>query len=242
MCTVTFIPLKDRVLITSNRDEQLIREPAALPEAIEMTTGKILFPKDGRAGGTWVALHNNGNAMVLMNGAFKKHKHNPPYRKSRGLIFLDIFDTPDPVIAFEKIDLQGIEPFTIVIWAYATLTEARWDGRDKFIIPLPATVPYIWSSATLYDDEVIALRKKWFSKWLEETPFITAETIRTFHEFGGNGDESISLKMNRNGLLQTVSITGIELLRNKAVMHYKDFLAGLVSVNEWYLNDQIQYT
>ncbi len=238
MCTVTFLPLKHEILFTSNRDEHILRAPAALPEAVEMQYGKVLFPKDGEAGGTWIALHQNGNAMVLLNGAFKKHKHRPPYRKSRGLIFLEIFDTPDPVSAFEDIDLDGIEPFTLVIWAHGALNETRWDGQEKYRIALSADVPHIWSSATLYDEEVVALRKQWFAKWLEATPYKTAESIRLFHEFGGDSDETINLKMNRDGILQTVSITGIEIKPNKAAMYYKDLLAGLVSVNEWYINNQ----
>ncbi len=242
MCTVTFLPSNGRVLLTSNRDEQTLREPAELPEAYEFPNGKILFPKDGRAGGTWIALHNNGNAMVLLNGAFKKHTHQPPYRKSRGLIFLDIFDTESPKAAFEQTGLDNIEPFTIVIWQQGALWEGRWDGHEKYLTPLPADAPRIWSSATLYDDEVVVLRKDWFNQWLAATKYKTAERIRQFHEFAGDGDEHISLKMNRKGLLQTVSITGIEILPNKAIMHYKDMLAGLVSVNEWYITNLLQHT
>ena len=241
MCTVTFLPFNDSVLITSNRDEATVRLPAALPEAYEFHSGKILFPKDGQAGGTWIALHNNGNAMVLLNGAFKKHHHLPPYRKSRGLVFLDIFDSNEPHKSFQEIDLTGIEPFTLVIWEQQTLWEARWDGAEKYIIPLPADIPRIWSSVTLYDDEVIARRRAWFNQWLKENPYRSADKIRRFHEFGGDGDPTNSFKMNRNGILQTVSITGIEIKQHKALMHYKDILGGLVSVNEWYISDLMKH-
>lgn len=233
MCTVTFLPFKDRVLITSNRDEQKLRAPAAMPEAVEFATGKILFPKDGQAGGTWVALHQNGNAMVLLNGAFVRHAHRPPYRKSRGIIFLDIFDHTDPASAFDAIDLDNIEPFTIVIWQQGQLWEAKWDGKDKYILPKSADKPRIWSSVTLYDTEVIEKRKQWFYEWLSENKQPTAEDVRQFHEFGGEGDERIDLRMNRDGKLLTVSITGIELTPKKGIMHYKDLVTDLSSVNDW---------
>jgi hypothetical protein len=42
--------------------------------------------------------------------------------------------------------------------------------------------------------------------------------------------------MKRGGILQTVSITGIEITNQKAVMHYKDIVGGLVSVNEWFIH------
>ncbi len=240
MCTVTFLPLQNKILLTSNRDEQTLRAAALLPEAYELNSGKILFPKDGQAGGTWVAMHNNGNAMVLLNGAFQKHKHNPPYRMSRGLVFLEILDSELPIVSFENIDLENIEPFTLVIWQQGKLFDARWDGKDKSIIPLPVNVPHIWSSVTLYDAEVVALRKAWFDRWLHDTNYKTAESIRQFHEFGGDGDEKINLKMNRAGKLQTLSITGIEITPYKAIMHYKDFLGGLISVNEWYITGLLQ--
>jgi len=240
MCTVTYLPLRNSVLFTSNRDEQTVRAAAILPDSYLYKSGKILFPKDGKAGGTWIALHNNGNAMVLLNGAFRKHVSQPSYRKSRGLIFLDIFDSEEPVHTFESINLSGIEPFTLVIWYNCTLWETRWDGYEKSITPLPVDLPRIWSSVTLYDDEVIARRKMWFTRWLKEIRYKTAENIRLFHEFGGDGDDFINLRMNRNGILQTVSITGIEIMPTKAIMHYKDIMGNVVSVNEWYINALLQ--
>lgn len=241
MCTVTFLPLKGSIVLTSNRDEQVLREPAALPEPIEFEHGKILFPRDGKAGGTWIALHNNGNVMILLNGGFKRHTPSPPYFKSRGLIFLDIFDADQPELVFEQIPLINIEPFTLVIWSNGKLFEARWDGTEKYLTPKSATTPHIWLSSTLYDDQVIALRKKWFSKWLSSTTYKTIDSIRHFHEFGGEDGESVFLRMNKEGILQTVSITSIEIKDNNAVMCYKDILGGIVSVNEWHLKDQLHH-
>ncbi|MEJ0104485.1 MAG: hypothetical protein WDO19_18810 [Bacteroidota bacterium] len=39
---------------------------------------KSNFPKDGNAGGTWFAVHENGNVIVLLNGGFKFHESAPP--------------------------------------------------------------------------------------------------------------------------------------------------------------------
>ena len=73
MCTVTFIPTGDKYFITSNRDEKNTRKFAIPPSAYEFESGKIFFPKDGDRGGSWIAIHENGNAAVLLNGAFEKH-------------------------------------------------------------------------------------------------------------------------------------------------------------------------
>src|SRR3954465_10304679 len=96
MCTVTFIPVKDKVYITSNRDEKVVRKQALQPAEYYRKGAKLLFPKDPDAGGTWIALHENGNAVVLLNGAFEKHKPNPPYLRSRGIVMLDIIAEARP--------------------------------------------------------------------------------------------------------------------------------------------------
>lgn len=238
MCTVTYLPLRNSILLTSNRDERIVRLPALLPEKYKGNSGEMLMPKDGQAGGTWIAVHNNGNAMVLLNGAFKKHWPNTAYRKSRGLVFIEIFDGYSPTANFDCIDLQGIEPFTLVIWEHGKLIEAKWDGVAKYIMPLSVTEPRIWSSVTLYDAETTTKRKTLFEQWLNDTPYRTGEQIRLFHEFAYDGD--INIKMKDNGQLQTVSITCIEIMNRKVTMHYKDMMAGLVSVNEWHITSLLQ--
>jgi uncharacterized protein with NRDE domain len=162
MCTVTFLPCGDKIFLTSNRDEQVQRPTASQPVIENLATGKILYPKDGKAGGTWIALHNNGNAMVLLNGAKEKHRHKPPYKKSRGLVFLDVFDNKFPSTKFLRTDLHGIEPFSLIIWDNKQLFEARWDGNHALIQEIDHAVPHIWSSVTLYDKGVIKKREQWF--------------------------------------------------------------------------------
>jgi hypothetical protein len=233
MCTVTYLPFSDRVLITSNRDEATLRTPASHPLVANVNTGKILFPKDGLAGGTWIGMHSNGHVMVLLNGAFQKHKHQPPYRKSRGLIFIDILDSHEPVNQFQSINLQNIEPFTLVIWYQSTLWEAKWNGTEKFLQPITTDEPHIWSSVTLYDPEVVEKRENWFQQWLIGRQNISSEEIVSFHEFAGDGDAKNDLKMNRNGLLQTVSITGMEIREHSATMTYKELLDNTSSVHDW---------
>src|SRR5687767_6951963 len=159
MCTVTFIPTGDKIFITSNRDEKHWRSNALQPALYAGKTGDLLFPKDGDAGGTWIAAHENGNAIVFLNGGFVRHTPEPPYRKSRGLILLYLIDSPDPESAFNTLQLDRIEPFTAVIWSTGQLFECRWTGTQKYVTQLPVNQPHIWSSATLYDEEVAEKRK-----------------------------------------------------------------------------------
>ena len=91
MCTVTYIPLTNHCYLTSNRDEHITRGQAIAPKKILANGYELIYPKDADAGGTWIATKNTGEAIVLLNGGFYKHKSNPPYKKSRGIILLNIY-------------------------------------------------------------------------------------------------------------------------------------------------------
>ncbi len=222
MCTVSFVPVKDSYFITSNRDEKYSRKPAIPPAFYEFESGKLIFPKDGDAGGSWIALHENGNVGVLLNGAFEKHISRPPYRLSRGEIFLCIITSDNPVRRFDRLNLERIEPFTLVIIDKGDLYECRWDGNTKFCSQLRNYRHHIWSSATLYETEMVKKREQWFAAFLNKNPIPTQEDILYFHRFSGDGNKNYDLQMKRDGLYSTVSITSILLTADRGSMKYRD--------------------
>jgi len=228
MCTVTFIPAKGGCYITSNRDEKAGRKQALPPATYCYDDIALVYPKDADAGGTWIALHNNGNAAVLLNGAFMAHVPEPPYNKSRGLIFLDVISNELPVQKFLQIDLLNIEPFTLVVFENDSLYECRWDGSRKYHKQLNKNKHHIWSSATLYNEQTVKKREQWFAEWLNKNPTPSMQDILHFHQFAGEGDTQNDLLMNRNNNMLTVSVTGIELNNKKATMHYIDLKDNLL--------------
>lgn len=224
MCTVTFIPAKDKFFITSNRDEKILRKPAIAPAVYTYGDTGILFPKDAGAGGTWIAMHENGNAIVLLNGGFTKHTPAPPYNRSRGLVVLEIIREAFPSKVFSALNLKEVEPFTLVLLDNNTLYECRWDGKLKHQKALDIMQSYIWSSVTLYHDEVIQKREYWFSRWIAKNPQPAMQDILHFHLFTGEGDRHNDLCMNRNNEMLTLSVTGMEISDEKGIMHYHDLL------------------
>ncbi len=222
MCTVTFVPVKNKYFITSNRDEKCGRKNAIPPAIYELDKGHVIFPKDADAGGSWIAVHENGNAAVLLNGAFQKHETTGPFKNSRGLVFLEIIKALLPVRYFTKIDLGGIEPFTIVVMDDNNLYECRWDGDKKHCRQLKKNNHYIWSSSTLYNNEAVKKREQWFAEFLNKHPRPTQNDILSFHQFAGSNDKRDALKMNRNGIISTVSVTSISMDNETANMRYVD--------------------
>ena len=227
MCTVTYIPVKDSCYIISNRDERFIRKEAIPPAANNMNGNILLYPKDADAGGTWITATGDGHAGVLLNGAFEKHMPSPPYRKSRGLVFLEIMEAECPVSFFSAINLRDIEPFTLITLA-GELHECRWNGRQKFILPLQKQQPYIWSSVTLYDEMIKKEREKWFSEFIEKHPMPTMTEALAFHQFAGEGDQHKDLRMNRKNEVFTVSITGMHIRKQDCRMRYHELSSGKV--------------
>jgi hypothetical protein len=224
MCTVTFIPLGNKILLTSNRDEKAVRKQAISPAVTAYNSANLLFPKDAEAGGTWIGASDTGTIMVLLNGGFIKHEPAAEYRKSRGLVFLDVLSETKALPSFKKTNLLGIEPFTLVIWEDGKLYECRWSGEEKYIREMDITQPHIWSSVTLYTSAIIQKREQWFKNWLDVHPQPSITDIRKFHLFGGEGDSENDICMNRNNAMFTVSITSIECNRQQAIMYYEDLI------------------
>ena len=216
MCTVTFIPAADGIYLTSNRDERSGRAPAIFPSRRGPDHDQLLFPKDGEAGGSWIALKNSGDAAVLLNGAFVRHKKEAGYRQSRGHIFLEITQAAEPVLAFKNMILEGIEPFTLVLFVGSRLFECRWDGRERHIAGLQQDLPHIWSSTTLYDTETANTRRRAFAEWYNTTSGIDGKSVLDFHRsvrlYQAGADENIA----------TVSITSIRIAAGESSMDYVD--------------------
>ena len=224
MCTVTYIPTgNDSFLLTSNRDEAPGRASLDL-RLIEQNGKQLLFPKDKGGKGSWITVADSNQMVCLLNGAFIKHKHRPPYKHSRGLVVLGFFDYPDAESFFRDFDFSGLEPFTLVIYDNGDLWEFRWDEVEKHVKRLDAMEKYIWSSCTLYDETMHQKRESWFADWLDQQSGFTMEGIRNFHLTAGDGDPRNDVVMNRDGKVQTVSVTNIVKTIDLFEMHFKDLL------------------
>jgi hypothetical protein len=236
MCTVSFIPAAGRIFLAHSRDEKSSRGKAILPREYTINGCRLVFPRDGDAGGSWIACNEYGNAAVLLNGAFTKHLYSPPYSRSRGLVLLDIAAAADLLDAYRQLDLTGIEPFTVICLNNHLLHECRWDGMHKNIHQLDAAEPHTWSSVTLYNEAVMAKRKDWFTAWQLAHPAPSLADITQYHLTAGDGDPENDLRMNRQGAMLTVSITAMEISAAQLHMVYHDLSAGTQSSSSLMFN------
>ncbi|SHG85956.1 NRDE family protein [Flagellimonas flava] len=223
MCTVSFIRRDEGCFITSNRDEHISRPLAHRPEEETLGGIKVLFPKDPRAGGTWFALNELGAVAVLLNGAFVNHKRQLPYAKSRGLILLEVISSRQPGKMLQEMNLEQIEPFTLVLFEDEKLLEFRWDGEVKHVKPLNSEQDYIWSSVTLYDADAIHQRNTLFNRFIEGTREISAQKIVDFHS-NNHSDYENGFIIDRTTGLKTFSVTQVVLNSDNNKMRHFDLL------------------
>lgn len=222
MCTVTFVPLgADQFILTSNRDENPDRVTHQPGETTIVQSESIVCPKDSKAGGSWIAMSVDGRVACLLNGAFKKHEHRPPYEKSRGLILMDYFSYESAIQFHNKYNFTGIENFTLLMLENGNVFELRWDGEEKFFKFINEKEPHIWSSCTLYDEDAAANKEFKFMDWVEEKPKPSADELAFFHGLKNPDGFLLELPM-----VKTVSITTVEKTSSFIRMNYNDLLTN----------------
>jgi hypothetical protein len=225
MCTVTYLPNNNGDFIfTSSRDEEVQRKTLA-PEIYTKDETRFVYPKDLVGGGTWIATSDQERLVCLLNGAYEAHDKKKTYGYSRGLVVKEILEAENVKWAIEDIQLNDIEPFTLIAidWSFLPICiELIWDGVKKDIRILSHSSK-IWSSSTLYDKKVKIKREEGFKEFGKEFESPKLEEILGFHK--ALGIEDISEKM-QEFKIQTTSFTSVIKNGDAISMYYLDVLTG----------------
>ena len=111
------------LVIAANRDEYLDR-PTEGFAIRETQAGRILAPRDGLVGGTWLGINQSGVFAAVTN----RHTDTPdPTRRSRGLLVMDLLDTStaeDAAGRTESLPPNVYNPFNVFVA----------DGRSAHIL------------------------------------------------------------------------------------------------------------
>ena len=187
-------------ILTQNRDENIFRPTSKSIKIKEIHNQKYTGPVDLTSGGTWI-YHSENYVVCVLNGEFKKHLNNPPYRMSRGLVILELLNYNSSKDFLDEINLQEIEPFTMVIIELKTQMKSIlvWDGNQKHVENVSEIELITKSSSTLYDENEKNFHKQHFQQLRNVSP----QKIMEIHS---------QLKMIENEKypnIQTTSITQI---------------------------------
>lgn len=238
MCTITLVPHPDALngfVLTSNRDEAVSRRALA-PDTEIYREKQLYFPKDKKAGGTWIGISENKRCVCLMNGAEKPHKRENEYRKSRGVVVKDFLAGPDLDPLFADYNLTGIEPFTMIVvdWYNGLIfREYLWDGTQPKLRKLPLK-EHIWSSSPLYSEQMKKSREDWFQD-LKNSEGLSPESLLKFHQEAKRENSEYGLIIDR-GFLKTQSISQIENQKEHTRFWYRDL------INDDVKEDYIQFS
>lgn len=226
MCTVTLIPVENNnFVLTSNRDEAPNRTTLS-PDFYVVDNTKLLFPKDKVAGGSWIGVSDKQRVLCILNGGFFMHERKASYRMSRGVVMKDLLIAKNLDKAINNYNLEGVEPFTLVIVEWDSSLEFKelvWDGIKKHFNKLPLQ-PKVWSSSTLYNDSMKKERLQWFSDFSKKH-HLSSSSIMEFHKTAGKGNEDYGVIMDRF-FVKTTSITQIIKTQNEVNMHFENLQMG----------------
>ncbi len=221
MCTVTiFYKGNKDFVLTSNRDEAPNRKSIP-PKVYKENSTTMLFPKDELAGGTWIGVSEKNRLICLLNGGFVKHHRKDNYQFSRGVIVKDLLACDDVETSIENYNFTNVEPFTIVIADWNSdlkFYELIWDGEKAHFNKLPLETK-IWSSSTLYSDEMKSERHQWFDEFKKNNN-LNSKTVLNFHSTKTE-NKDFGIVMNR-GFVKTTSITQVEKTNDELSLNYFD--------------------
>jgi len=102
------------LVVAANRDEYFDR-PAEGPALRDTPTGRVLAPRDQRAGGTWLGLNEYGLFAAVTN---RRSDAPDPNRRSRGLIVLDALgfrSAREAADEIQRLPHDTYNPFNLVV-------------------------------------------------------------------------------------------------------------------------------
>jgi hypothetical protein len=191
------------------------------------------MPIDPEGGGTWIAVNDAGLVFVLLNvttsmsGGGSPAPKGATARRSRGAIVRSIAGaaTLDVTrLAVESLHPDDYLPFRLMVWSECEVLEIRSEGEGYRIGHGLLHAPMLRTSSSLGDARVNGVRQAMFERLLCQT--LTPAAQDAFHRHAWPDRQEVSVFMSRPDA-RTVSITTIELHRDRIEMVYQDVDASL---------------
>jgi uncharacterized protein with NRDE domain len=116
------------LVIAANRDEYFER-PAEGLALREFVGGRIVAPRDVRAGGSWLGVNFHGVFAALTN---RRSDAPDPARRSRGLLVLDALRAETAAAAadaLEDLAIDAYNPFNLLMADAATAHVLSYEGK-----------------------------------------------------------------------------------------------------------------
>jgi hypothetical protein len=204
MCCLTVIKdIEDKVTFTHNRDENIYRDfNSEIIKRISEFGKEVLMPIDHRSGGTWIATDGR-TAAAILNGHYQIHQKKASYQQSRGQIIPSLLNYPSVEAFFDNLPFSDFESFTLVVYQDSVLYKVVWDENESTLQTLDINIPQIFSSSTLYNQEIKSSREIIFLDWMKSKK--TDKEVWNFHHLAGDPKSFLNVKLGNS--IATVAIT-----------------------------------
>ncbi len=228
MCSLSYVPLHEGYVLSHNRDELPGRKSSSgLVNAQDHS-----YPKDLKAGGTWMGVHRNGWSACLLNGGSVPYLRKLPYKHSRGKVILQLLSNPN-LEDFQAIDWSEYEPFTLIL----ALNKELWQlvhnpGKDEWTALDPSKA-HFWSSTKLYHPSIRRARENRFRTWLQQAEDFNYLSIRKFHLDPQLSATKGGLLLEKSFLLNTVSFCQSVCDSHSLSFQYDYLLEGISDQIDW---------
>jgi len=235
MCTLTYRLTEQGYQIFFNRDEQITR-PQAIPPTIDCTLNAA-YPVDPTGGGTWIAVHESGISLALLN--YYQAQIDPSLKSfiSRGVIIPQLLKQPDNIHQqLLSMDFSRYQAFQLCVF-YSDLSvqsEKRqayqyvWNGRSLSFSTISTENSLPITSSGVDYELVSHYRKQQFNALIDINNS-TSQDYVDYHQHQGPSGKC-SVKMHREDA-RTVSFTQITVDQTKSLgkrvsIEYQDYLSA----------------
>ena len=116
MCTLTWFHTDEGYELVFNRDEQRTRGPEVPATEFVHEGVRILAPRDGNFGGSWIAANEFGVTVALLNGYVESLAPEHPNPESRGRLVLALAGSSSTARLFaaaRSLELERYQPFVL---------------------------------------------------------------------------------------------------------------------------------
>lgn len=132
MCTVSWLHEDGGYQLLCNRDELFTRREAEPPRAVTISGVRVIAPRDGEAGGSWISVNEYGVALCLLNGTGRAV--DSPSR-SRGSLLMNAAGSSNAHDACDQVyrhDLRDVAPFTLLALEPGMRPAVvEWNGEES---------------------------------------------------------------------------------------------------------------
>lgn len=227
MCTLSWIGNDLGYELFFNRDEFIDRAPEVAPVETRIGQAWTLAPRDGSAGGTWLAVNDFGVTIAVLNSyvASRGTGGRPP--RSRGLLVLDHADAASSKELEERLavlDLSAYEPFLLCTFQPDPTTaqdpigsSLAWDGLELVTRPLLNGQAPLCSSAVDPEQARVQRTAEWTR--LGKLGKMSAERLARFHSSHLDAPDAWSPCMHRADA-ETRSMIHVRVDPDKVALAY----------------------